>query len=188
MSGGSLSSRVKNMKFMQVAGDKHRKQQTDMIEQENTKKLKDLSEWSLPVSVKTLKVIKAKQSKIRKVGYSTISNMGPTNITGDVTSGVVGRKTLSNIPKSETTEESSINQTNNEEVESDIEKRENLPATDSGKSKKSEKKSSKNKKQKKSKKSKIMDGFHVKSDDEFDPTEVDLTSKSLLDLWKANKK
>lgn len=173
MSGGALSSRVKNMKFMQAAGDKHRKEVIDTAEKNETKKLKDLSEWSLPVNKRTLKVIKSRKRKIKRVGYSTINSMGPVNSVSTL-NGSSGR--INTNITTETKKDETDNKTDNAVLES------NEPVKE-----KSEKKT-KSKKAKKSKKKSIMDEFKTKNDDEFDPTEVDLTSKSLLDLWRANKK
>lgn len=183
MSGGSLSSRVQNMKFMQSAGDKQRKAAKEAAESQETKKLKDISEWSLPVNSKTLKLIKVKGKKIRKVGYTTISSMGAVNtISSD---GIVGRKQMS-APVEEPTklkraQESPDVETDdkNEEKNIDLEELQGNP----------KKKAKNSKKEKKSKKkSNVMDVFKVDEEKDFDPTEVDLTSKSLLDLWKSKKK
>ncbi|KAG0678651.1 hypothetical protein C6P40_000306 [Pichia californica] len=175
MSNGSLSSRVKNMKFMQSAGDKQRKQEIDSAEKDETKKLKDLSEWSLPVNKKTLRVIKSKSNKIKKVGYSTINAMGPVIISQNLSDGTLGRMTLSKKTEDQKPEINGVTE-ENEEIFNDDEE-----------STKSEKKKSKKSKKSK-KKSKLMDDFKATSDDDFDPTEVDVTSKSLLELWKAKKK
>lgn len=169
MSGGSLSSRVSNMKFMQSAGDRQRKEAKDATDQQETKRLKDLSEWSLPVNSKTMKIIKSKPKKVKKLGYSTISSMGPTNNIA-ITEPIIGRKsmTIATQPKDE---QESIDSA--EVITKDAE---------------SEKEKKKQKKNKKSKKKSVMDAFKSTSDDEFDPNEVDTTSKNLLSLWKAKKK
>lgn len=169
MSGGSLSSRVSNMKFMQSAGDRQRKEAKDAIDQEETKKLKDLSEWSLPVNTKTMKVIKSKKKKIKKLGYSSISYMEPnTNIA--ITEPVIGRKSMSIESPSEVKQDGSSDAS--KETSESVEKPD-------GKKK--------SKKSKKSKKKGVMDAFRSTCDDEFDPNEVDIASKNLLALWKAKK-
>jgi hypothetical protein len=185
MSGGSLSSRVKNMKFMQSASDKQRKDAKDAAKNEESKKLKDLSEWSLPIKSGTLKVIKSKSKKIRKVGYTTISSMGAVNNISSSslsTDSVLGRKQMSAPEKIP-------------EKNADVQTMHNLEHDNKddfeGKTKNTEKsmKSKKGRKDKKSKKkSNIMNEFKSDEENDFDPTEVDLTSKSLLDLWKASKK
>lgn len=185
MSGGSLSSRVKNMKFMQVAGDNQRKHQIDNAEKEETKKLKDLSEWSLPVNKKTLRVLKNKNKKIKRVGYSSINAMGPVILSENLNNGTLGRKTLSSGSKIDTTESSNREHEKVKDLETiKIEQEQQQQQQIS----KSDKKLKSKKTKKIKKKSKIMDDFKENSEDDFDPTEVDLTSKSLLDLWKSKKK
>lgn len=167
---------------MQVAGDNQRKHQIDNTEKEETKKLKDLSEWSLPVNKKTLKVLKNKNKKIKRIGYSTINAMGPVVITENLNNGTLGRKTLNSDNKTENTK--SIN--NEQEI---TKNNHTIEEEHDGESKSKSDKKIKLKKTKKNKrKSKIMDDFKNDSEDDFDPTEVDLTSKSLLDLWKSKKK
>ncbi|KAI5963561.1 uncharacterized protein KGF55_002441 [Candida pseudojiufengensis] len=63
---GALSSRVKNMKFMQKPDDS---KINDTKVQET--KLHDLSEWVLPNSQRILKLASMK-SRIEKVGYGAI--------------------------------------------------------------------------------------------------------------------
>ena len=177
MSGGNLSSRVKNMKFMQVAGDKKRKDQSIASEKEGLKKLRDSSEWTLPVIAKTLKVIKSKNKRVRKVGFSKINSLGPVNMSENLNDGTVGRMklTITKTPENESQDK--------KELVAPNESKENISLGP-----KLEKKSKSKKSRKSKNKTKIMAEFATKSDEEFDPTEVDLTSKSLLDLWKANKK
>lgn len=177
MGGGNLSSRVKNMKFMQVAGDKQRKDQFLAAEKDGLKKLKDSSEWALPVSTKALKVMKSKNKKVRRVGFSKINSMGPVSISKDLNNGTLGRMKLSSVEEPNRDEKE-----DNEEVFT--------PNSNGGKSNvdSEPEKKGKSKKSKKTKKSKVIKGFVTKSDEEFDPAEFDLTSKSLLDLWKANRK
>ncbi|ODQ46781.1 hypothetical protein PICMEDRAFT_72818 [Pichia membranifaciens NRRL Y-2026] len=178
MGSGNLSSRVKNMKFMQVAGDKHRKDQIVAAEKDGIKKLKDSSEWTLPVSTKALKVIKSKNRKVRKVGFSKINSMGPVNISKDLNDGTLGRMKLSSVQDANGGEKQDAEKTLT------VDESDEKPNSDS--ERKEKRKSKRSKKSKK--KSKVIEGFVSKSDEEFDPTEVDLTSKSLLGLWKANRK
>lgn len=170
MGAGSLSSKVKNMKFMQTADDRRRQLEKDTAETEKNKKIKDLSEWSLPVSNKTLKVIKKRGKKVRKIGYSTISSLGPVN------TGSAGRKimtTETNAPDEKPKETS--NDLQEESIESDE------LAVSEGRlvSKK------KSKKAKKSKKKDIMSVFeHVEEND--DNGSNDEITKNLLELWNKN--
>lgn len=165
------------MKFMQVAGDKKRKDQSIASEKEGLKKLRDSSEWTLPVIAKTLKVIKSKNKRVRKVGFSKINSLGPVNMSENLNDGAVGRMklTITKTPENESQDK--------KELVAPNESKENISLGP-----KLEKKSKSKKSRKSKNKTKIMAEFATKSDEEFDPTEVDLTSKSLLDLWKANKK
>lgn len=175
MSGGSLSSRVKNMKFMQSAGDKQHRDAREAAEKQESKKLKDHSEWRLPINGKTLKIIKSKDKRIKRVGYSTINSIGPVNVrNGD--DAVLGRKKME-LSAQTPAEAETVGQLKGEDNE--------VKKTLDGESQDKQKKTKKSKKSKK--KSKIMDDFKTESDD-FDPTEVDLTSGSLFNLWKAKKK
>ncbi|GAV29607.1 hypothetical protein PMKS-003108 [Pichia membranifaciens] len=146
-------------------------------EKDGLKKLKDSSEWALPVSTKALKVMKSKNKKVRRVGFSKINSMGPVSISKDLNNGTLGRMKLSSVEEPNRDEKE-----DNEEVFT--------PNSNGGKSNvdSEPEKKGKSKKSKKTKKSKVIKGFVTKSDEEFDPAEVDLTSKSLLDLWKANRK
>lgn len=172
---------------MQSAGDKQRQAAKEAAESQESKKLKDISEWSLPVNSKTLKVIKMKGRKIRKVGYTTISSMGPVNTVSS--EAIVGRKQMS-APVEEPVKPKHIQTTL--DVENDDKNGTNDLDLEElqGNPKKTSKRSKKDKKDKKSKKkSNIMDAFKVDDEEqELDPTEVDLTSKGLLDLWKSKKK
>lgn len=176
MSGGSLSSRVKNMKFMQSAGNKKIKQNEEETHQQDKKKLKDLSEWSLPVNKRTLKVIKAKNNKIRRLGYSTINVLGPVSINSNTENKPVGRKLLS-LSNDASKPEQNSNSTQEQSAESNTNKQD-----------KSDIKKKKVKKSKKSKKkSNLMDDFIVKNDETDDKEALDLTSSSLLDMWKKSQ-
>lgn len=176
--GDALSSRVKNMKFMQSADNKKRKDAKESSEKEQIKKIKDLSEWSLPVNGKTLKVIKAKNVKIQKVGYATINSIGPVNhvalgrkVMGNKEDEDASKHVLTAIAVKNKNEDQSYNNTNDDDIEDD-------------------EKSSKSKKLKKSKKSKksknVMKAFKTKngSDDQDNSDGDDLTSKDLLNMWK----
>ncbi|AWU75236.1 uncharacterized protein C5L36_0B04860 [Pichia kudriavzevii] len=174
---GSLSDRVSSMKFMQVAGDRHRTIAKEEADSQKKKKMQDFSEWSLPMTSKTLKVLKSKSKRIPKVGYTNINTMLP-RISKDINHQIIGRKTMDS-----SVEEIVKKPTLNSE---DVRNHENREVTTKGKTEEEEK-PKKSKKGKKSKKSKPMSDFQLKSDDEFDPTEVELSSKSLLDLWKAKK-
>lgn len=180
---------------MQSAGDKQRQAAKEAAESQESKKLKDISEWSLPVNSKTLKVIKMKAKKIRKVGYTTISSMGPVNTVPS--EAIVGRKQMSapvdepvkpkHIQTTLDVENDDDNGKNDLDLDLDLEELQGNPKKKSKRSKQ-DKKDMKVKKSKK--KSNIMDAFKVDDDEEqeSDPTEVDLTSKGLLDLWKSKKK
>lgn len=64
---GGFSSRVLNMKFMRSAND------SESVKEENeTKKLHDLSEWVLPNLSEKTKLKLASKPKVKKVGYSSI--------------------------------------------------------------------------------------------------------------------
>lgn len=170
MGGGSLSTRVSNMKFMQSAGDRKRKEAKTAAEQQESKHLKDISEWSLPVNGKTMKVIKSKSKKVRKLGYSSISSLGPVSDLTNSDTTIIGRKTVT------------VAETPSEIPTKELKKDESSPEHEQTKEKKKSKKLKKPKK-----KVSAIDAFKTTSDDDFDPNEVDLTSKNLLDLWKSKK-
>ena len=173
MSVGSLSSKVKNMKFMQTADDRKRQTEKDTAESEKNKKIKDISEWSLPVSTRTLKVIKLKGKKVRKVGYSTISALGPVNTVS------VGRKVMTN-------DNDELKQTVKEPGPDELV---DLRVTEENSLSANQSQKHKIKKSKKSKKTKsIMDAFKTKEDDVDGDSDEDLTSKNLLKLWKKTSK
>ncbi|KAI5968727.1 hypothetical protein CANMA_002163 [Candida margitis] len=66
---GSLSTRVMNMKFMQKAETV----KANDTREEQTRRLDDASEWTLPSSAKILKMAQAKP-KIEVLGYGSIMN------------------------------------------------------------------------------------------------------------------
>lgn len=183
MSGGSLSSRVKNMKFMQVGKNKQ-KQPSDTGKEESNK-LKDASEWSLPVNRKTMRVIKGKNSKIRRVGYSKISMMGPVNVTTTQESGNLGRKLMKSNPDTVLPSKSGVIH-KTLDIETDEKENGDTNEMNEDSKKKSNTKTKKTKKSKK--KTNLMDEFNVSEPENGDEEGIDLTSTSLLDMWKKSQK
>ncbi|VEU22108.1 DEKNAAC103116 [Brettanomyces naardenensis] len=66
-----LSSRVLEMKFMQVAGEREGREKKE----EQKKKLRDLSEWKLPNADSVVDRIRHRKQKIETVGYSSIGSI-----------------------------------------------------------------------------------------------------------------
>ncbi|ODV88018.1 hypothetical protein CANARDRAFT_55414 [[Candida] arabinofermentans NRRL YB-2248] len=99
MSGNDFSSRVRNMKFMQVAD---RKLQVKEEEVKSVKKVHDSSEWKLPSSNSLLKKVKSQKHKVVTVGYSQLNTINvensSNNTDGPTSDMIVGRRTFG-VPK-----------------------------------------------------------------------------------------
>lgn len=81
-----LSDKVQNMKFMQKGNPTA---EGPAGKTSDKKRVHDTSEWSSSMKSKSIRVLKAKKPKVRSLGYSSISSMGPVKVTENI-----GRRTL----------------------------------------------------------------------------------------------
>jgi len=82
---GHFSSRVLNMKFMRTA----EKKEGLKLEEEQKKRLKDLSEWKLGGSEELIDQIKRRQPKVTILSYTAIHSL-------ENRGGVSGKRTFTN--------------------------------------------------------------------------------------------
>lgn len=120
MSGTNFSSRVKNMKFMQRVDNKLE----NVDKEQESKKLKDLSEWKLPVNSKTIKIAKSKRKKVRTVGYSAINSLNSKPIMLNTATDNIGRRILggatNEVPIKRSIEDEEANKTKKKKGEFEL--------------------------------------------------------------------